>query len=89
MPPLWASLATWSACEAIYQLLQNVDLDSLSYELRDRANNDSSHRLESDEEVEAYRKRMIDRFGPVPHEADELMHVVHWNSRISMRCTIL
>ena len=28
--------------EAIYQLLQNVDLDSLSYELRDRANNDSS-----------------------------------------------
>ena len=33
-------------------------------------------RLESDEEVEAYRKRMIDRFGPVPHEADELMHVV-------------
>ena len=33
-------------------------------------------RLESDEEVETYRKRMIDRFGPVPHEADELMHVV-------------
>ncbi len=33
-------------------------------------------RLESDDEVEAYRKRMIDRFGPVPHEADELMHVV-------------
>lgn len=33
-------------------------------------------RLEGDEEVEAYRKRMIDRFGPVPHEADELMHVV-------------
>ena len=28
--------------EAIYMMLQNIDLDSLSYELRDRANNDSS-----------------------------------------------
>ena len=38
--------------EAIYELLQKIDLDSLSYELRDHANNDSSqqrkaHRPES------------------------------------------
>ena len=32
--------------------------------------------LESDEEVDAYRQRLIDRFGPVPHEAEELMQVV-------------
>ena len=34
--------------EAIYQLLQNVDLDSLSYELRDRANNDSSQQRKTE-----------------------------------------
>ena len=28
--------------EAIYDLLKQLDLDALSYELRDRANNDSS-----------------------------------------------
>jgi len=32
--------------------------------------------LQSDEEVADFRKRMIDRFGPVPREADELMNVV-------------
>ncbi len=32
--------------------------------------------LQSEEEVAEFRKRMIDRFGPVPREADELMHVV-------------
>lgn len=28
--------------EAVYDLLKRIDLDSLSYELRDRANSDSS-----------------------------------------------
>ena len=32
--------------------------------------------LETDEEVEAFRKRMIDRFGPIPRAGDELIHVV-------------
>ena len=32
--------------------------------------------LQSEEEVIEFRKRMIDRFGPVPREADELMCVV-------------
>ena len=32
--------------------------------------------LDRDEEVEAFRKRMIDRFGPIPKEGDELIHVV-------------
>lgn len=33
-------------------------------------------RIENDEALQAYRQRLIDRFGPVPREADELMHVV-------------
>ena len=33
-------------------------------------------RIESDEELEAYRSRMIDRFGTIPHEGEELMSVV-------------
>ena len=46
--------------EAIYELLQNVDLDSLSYELRDRANNDSSQQRKTEalkrlQVVEAFR----------------------------------
>ena len=32
--------------------------------------------LENDEEVDAYRQRLIDRFGPVPQEAEELMQIV-------------
>ena len=32
--------------------------------------------LDRDEEVEAFRQRMIDRFGPIPQEGDELIHVV-------------
>ena len=32
--------------------------------------------LETDDEVEAFRNRMIDRFGPIPREGDELIHVV-------------
>ena len=32
--------------------------------------------IEDDQELEAYRRRLIDRFGPVPHEGEELMHVV-------------
>ena len=32
--------------------------------------------LQSEEEVAEFRKRLIDRFGPVPREADELMCVV-------------
>ena len=32
--------------------------------------------LQSEEEVAEFRKRMIDRFGPVPREADELICVV-------------
>ncbi len=32
--------------------------------------------IQSDEELEAYRNRLVDRFGPVPHEGEELMHVV-------------
>ena len=33
-------------------------------------------RIENDDDLAAYRKRLIDRFGPVPHEGEELMHVV-------------
>ena len=32
--------------------------------------------LERDEDVEQFRKRMIDRFGPVPQEGEELIGVV-------------
>ena len=32
--------------------------------------------IQTDEELDAYRSRLIDRFGPVPHEGEELMHVV-------------
>ena len=32
--------------------------------------------LESDEAVEAFRKRLIDRFGPIPEEGEELIRVV-------------
>ena len=32
--------------------------------------------LDRDEEVGAFRQRMIDRFGPIPQEGDELIHVV-------------
>ncbi len=32
--------------------------------------------IQTDDELDAYRKRLIDRFGPVPHEGEELMHVV-------------
>ena len=46
--------------EAIYDLLVNIDLDSLSYELRDRANSDSSQQRKTDalkrlQVVEAFR----------------------------------
>ena len=46
--------------EAIYNLLEDLDLDSLSYELRDRANNDSSQQRKTDalkrlQVVEAFR----------------------------------
>ena len=30
----------------------------------------------NDQELEAYRSRMIDRFGPLPKQAEELLHVV-------------
>ena len=32
--------------------------------------------IQTDEELDAYRSHLIDRFGPVPHEGEELMHVV-------------
>ena len=32
--------------------------------------------IENDRELEEYRKRLEDRFGPVPHEGEELMRVV-------------
>lgn len=32
--------------------------------------------IERDEELEAYRQRLVDRFGAVPHEGEELMQVV-------------
>ena len=32
--------------------------------------------LHTDEQVAAYRTRLVDRFGPVPHEGEELMRVV-------------
>ena len=46
--------------EAIYDLLKDLDLDSLSYELRDRANNDSSQQRKAEalkrlQVVEAFR----------------------------------
>ena len=30
----------------------------------------------NDQELEAYRQRLIDRFGPLPPQAEELLHVV-------------
>ena len=36
--------------------------------------------LESDEAVEAFRKRLIDRFGPIPEEGEELIRVVKLRS---------
>ncbi len=33
-------------------------------------------RIENDDELAAYKQRLIDRFGPVPREGEELMHVV-------------
>ena len=46
--------------EAIYDLLKEIDLDALSYELRDRANNDSSQQRKTEalkrlQVVEAFR----------------------------------
>ena len=46
--------------EAVYDLLANLDLDSISYELRDRANNDSSQQRKTEalkrlQVVEAFR----------------------------------
>lgn len=32
--------------------------------------------IETDDELTAFRQRLVDRFGSVPHEGDELMHVV-------------
>ena len=32
--------------------------------------------IENDTELDAYRHRLIDRFGNVPHEGEELMNVV-------------
>ena len=53
--------------EAIYDLLERLDLDALSYELRDRANNDSSQQRKTEalkrlQVVEAFRaSREINR----------------------------
>ena len=33
-------------------------------------------RIESDDELQAYKQRLVDRFGPVPKEGEELMAVV-------------
>lgn len=33
-------------------------------------------KIETDNDLEAYRRRLEDRFGPVPHEGEELMSVV-------------
>jgi transcription-repair coupling factor (superfamily II helicase) len=32
--------------------------------------------IENDRDLDAYRQRLIDRFGKVPHEGEELMQVV-------------
>lgn len=37
--------------------------------------------IESDEELDRYRQQLIDRFGPVPPEAEELMHIVSLRKR--------
>ncbi len=37
--------------------------------------------IETDEELESYKKRLTDRFGPVPHEGEELMAVVRLRRR--------
>ncbi len=47
--------------EAVYDLLANLDLDSISYELRDRANNDTSQQRKTEalkrlQVVEAFRQ---------------------------------
>ena len=46
--------------EAVYDLLQKIDLDALSYELRDRAHHDTSQQLKTEalkrlQVVEAFR----------------------------------
>lgn len=33
-------------------------------------------RIENDDDLSMYRQRLVDRFGPVPHEGEELMRVV-------------
>ncbi|MDD6552845.1 MAG: transcription-repair coupling factor [Prevotellaceae bacterium] len=42
-------------------------------------------RIETDRDLEAYRKRLEDRFGPVPAEGEELMEVVRLR-RYGKRC---
>lgn len=32
--------------------------------------------IEDDRELDAYRQRLVDRFGPIPHEGEELLQVV-------------
>ena len=32
--------------------------------------------ITEDRDLDAYRQRLIDRFGPIPHEGEELMQVV-------------
>ncbi|MBR1469470.1 MAG: transcription-repair coupling factor [Prevotella sp.] len=32
--------------------------------------------IENDQLLDAYRQRLVDRFGPIPHEGEELLHVV-------------
>ena len=32
--------------------------------------------IEKDEDLDAYRKRLQDRFGPIPRQGEELMQVV-------------
>ncbi len=32
--------------------------------------------LETDEQVEAFRKKLVDRFGPLPSQGEELLHIV-------------
>ncbi|MCF0244212.1 MAG: DNA-directed RNA polymerase subunit beta' [Bacteroidaceae bacterium] len=70
--------------EAIYRLLCDLDLDSLSYELRDRATTDGSQQRKTDalkrlQVVEAFRQSMAKNLNGGPRqEGEEPMNRPEW-----------
>ncbi|MCQ2255032.1 MAG: DNA-directed RNA polymerase subunit beta' [Bacteroidaceae bacterium] len=70
--------------EAIYDLLKDLDLDSLSYELRDRATTDGSQQRKTEalkrlQVVEAFRQSMAKNLNGEPRqEGEEPMNRPEW-----------